>query len=146
VHLHHVTLFVRDAGRSLRFYRDALGLAVLTDREFDGDWPTLFDVTSTRLRAVILGDPSRPDAGLVELLTFPEPVADGGAPTAPVTGTVMLSLHVDLEAVAPALAASGGRDPRRTTLRNGHAVMTVRDPDGVLVELIDVHKRAGVPA
>lgn len=58
--LHHVTLFVRDAERSLRFYRDALGFQVFLDREFDGEWPTLFGVKSTRLRAVICGDPTTP--------------------------------------------------------------------------------------
>ena len=79
VQLHHVTLFVRDADRSIRFYRDGLGFTILIDREFDGDWPTLFGVESKRLRAVILGDPERPHQ--VELVTFAEPVPDGPPPS-----------------------------------------------------------------
>ena len=141
--VHHVTLFVRDADRSLRFYRDGLGFTILVDREFDGDWPTLLGVASTRLRAVILGDPKHPHVGQVELITLAEPVPDGPPPGAPATGTVVLAFLVDLEAVLPALLAAGASDPRRTTLANGHAAATVRDPDGILVELLDAQRRTG---
>jgi|SRR5262245_775378 len=143
VQVHHVTLFVRDTDRSLRFYRDALGLAILVDREFDGDWPTLLGVASKRLRAVILGDPKHPHVGQVELITFAEPVPDGPPPLAPATGTVVLAFLVDLDAVLPALLDAGATDLRRTTLANGHAAATVRDPDAVLVELLDVRGRTG---
>ena len=141
--LHHVSLFVRDADRSMRFYRDGLGFAILVDREFDGDWPALFGVESKRLRAVILGDPKRPHVGQVELVTFAEPVPDGPPPSAPATGTAILSFIVDLEAVLPALLAAGATELRRTTLSNGHAAATVRDPDGILVELLDAGRRTG---
>ena len=140
--VHHVSLFVRDAERSLRFYRDGLGFAVFVDREFDGDWPALFGVASKRLRAVILGDPKRPNAGGVELVTFAEPVPDGPPPVAPATGTAMLAFIVDVEAVLPKLLAAGATEVRRATLSNGHAAATVRDPDGVLVELLDAGRRA----
>lgn len=136
--LHHVTLFVADMDRSLAFYRDGLGLGTLVDREFDGDWPELFGVTSTTLRAVILADADHPDIGQVELLTMTEPVPEGPGTVPVVTGTVLLSFQVDLDRVLPALMTAGGTDVRRATLRNGHAVVTLRDPDGVLVELLDV--------
>src|SRR4051794_21772664 len=136
--LHHVTLFVTDIDRSLAFYGDGLGMGTLVDREFDGDWPTLFGVTSSRLRAVILADADNPNIGQVELLTFPEPVEAGPGAMPAVTGTVLLSFQGDLAAVLPALEAAGGTDVRRTTLRNGHAVATLRDPDGILVELLDM--------
>ncbi len=135
--LHHVVLFVDDAERSLRFHRDGVGCSVLVDREFDGDWPTLLGVTSTRLRAVILGSPDDPHVGQVELLTLAEPVPVGPAPSAPATGTVMLSFLVTLEPVLARLIALGATDVRRTTLANGTAVATVRDPDGIMVELMD---------
>jgi catechol 2,3-dioxygenase-like lactoylglutathione lyase family enzyme len=138
VFLHHVTLFVRDIDRSLGFYRDGLGMGMLVDREFDGDWPELFGVTSTRLHAVILADADNPNIGQVELLTFAEPVADGPAAAPVATATVLLSFQVDLGAVLPALEAAGGSHVRRATLRNGHAVVTLRDPDGILVELLDI--------
>jgi glyoxylase I family protein len=117
VQLHHVTLFVRDAERSLRFYRDGLGFAVFVDREFDGDWPALFGVASKRLRAVILGDPKHPNAGGVELVTFAEAVPDGPPPTEPATGTAMLAFILDVEAVLPKLLAGGcHRGPPRDAL------------------------------
>lgn len=142
--LHHVSLFVRDAERSLRFYRDGLGFRVFLDREFDGDWPTLFGVKSTRLRAVICGDPDHPEAGGVELVTFAEPLPAGPPSAAPSTATAMLAFQVDLEAVLPALLANGATDLRRTTLSRGNAAATVRDPDGILVELLDT-RQPGTP-
>lgn len=139
--LHHVTLFVRDAERSIRFYRDGLGFAIRLDREFDADWPALFGVASKRLRAVILGDPDR--AHQVELVTFAEPVPDGPPPGEPATGTVILTFIVDLEAMLPALLEVGATDLRRTQLSNGNAAATVRDPDGIMVQLLDAGGRTG---
>ena len=54
----------------------------------------------------------------------------------------MLSFMVDLAEVLPGLEAAGGTDVRRATLKNGVAVATLRDPDGILVELLDVPSRA----
>ncbi|HVY09080.1 MAG TPA: VOC family protein [Mycobacteriales bacterium] len=144
MHLDHVVVFVADAERSLAFYGDALGLAMIMDREFDGPWPELFGgVTSPRLRAMILGDPEHPDRGQVELLTFAEPV-DAGPGVQPVaTGTVMLSFMVDLADVLPRLVAAGGTDVRRAALKNGVDVVTLRDPDGTLVELLNASRSAG---
>lgn len=136
--LHHAVLFVRDIERSLAFYREGLGLETLVDREFDGPWPSMFEgVTSARLHAAILGDPADPNAGQVELLTFAEPVPDGPPPGPPVVSSVMLSFMTDLEDVLPRLVAAGGTDVRRATLKNGYAVVTLRDPDGIMVEVLD---------
>ena len=49
-HVHHSAVVTRDVDASLRFYRDGLGLEVLMDHEFDGDWSTLFDAPTDRLR------------------------------------------------------------------------------------------------
>jgi catechol 2,3-dioxygenase-like lactoylglutathione lyase family enzyme len=138
VYLDHVVIFVADADRSLAFYRDALGLGTIMDREFDGPWPEMFDgVTALRLRAMILGDPDQPERGQLELLTFADPV-DAGPGVQPIaTGTVMLSFMVDLADVLPKLQAAGGSHVRRATLQNGVDVATLRDPDGTLVELLN---------
>jgi hypothetical protein len=50
----------------------------------------------------------------------------------------MLSFMVDLAAVLPRLEAAGATEVRHATLKNGVAVATLRDPDGTLVELLDV--------
>ena len=139
MHLDHVVIFVADADRSLAFYREGLGLQTIVDREFEGPRPAMFGgVTSQRLRAMILGDPDHRDRGQVELLTLAEPVAGGPGAMPIATGTVMLSFMVDLDVVLPRLVAAGGTDVRRATLKIGVDVATLRDPDGTLVELLDV--------
>lgn len=142
MHLHHASLFVNDAERSLRFYRDGLGLGVLFDHEFDGPWTTLFGVTSARLRAVALGDPQRPQLGQVELVALADPIPAGPHSAPPSTGSLLLSFFVDLDVVLAKVEAAGGTDVRRATLDNGTPVATLRDPDGVLIELLHVPPRA----
>jgi glyoxylase I family protein len=140
--VHHSAINARDFDASLRFYRDGLGLEVMMDEEFDGDWPTLFGAGVSRLHSVFLGDPANPDAGIVELVGF-DGMPDGApAVDEPRTGFFLLSLYVgDTDAVLAKLRELGlGGEPRRIELPapDGSSVVmaTVRDPDGVLVELI----------
>jgi catechol 2,3-dioxygenase-like lactoylglutathione lyase family enzyme len=140
--IHHSVVVVWDLDESLRFYRDGIGLDVLLDREVEGDWPTLFDGPSRRLRAVYLGDREVPDvhSGVLELNAF----SDGDVPARqplgpPGAGLFMISFFVDVEATLKRLAdlALGGA-PRQITqpTPNGPiAIATVRDPDDVLVLL-----------
>lgn len=142
--VHHSAVYTRDVDASLRFYRDGLGLQVLMDHEFDGDWPTLFDAPGNRLRSVFLGDPDTPDAGIVELVAFAENVT-GDAGTGPSTappepGFFLLSFFVDVAdtlARLGTLGLDGGARRIRVPGPAGDVEMaTVRDPDGVLVELV----------
>ena len=145
-HVHHSAVYARDVDVSLRFYRDGLGLQVLMDHEFDGDWRTLFDAPDDRLRSVFLGDPDSPDAGIVELVTF---VVDGtgadvtaAVPAPPRPGFFLLSFFVDVDATLDRLVAAGLDEPTRrirVPAPGGDVEMvTVRDPDGVLVELVGI--------
>jgi catechol 2,3-dioxygenase-like lactoylglutathione lyase family enzyme len=140
--VHHSAICVRDVDESLRFYRDGLGLAVLMDTEFDGDWPTLFGTTATRLRSVFLGDPAMGDAGIVELVAFVgEEPEDPPASRPAAAGFLLLSFFTDVDAVINRLHNLGlGGTPTRIEVPGRGvpvAMATVRDPDGVLVELID---------
>jgi hypothetical protein len=54
------------------------------------------------------------------------------------TGTVMLSFMVDLTDVLPRPEHSGGTDVRRARIGIGIDVVTLCDPDGVIVELLNV--------
>ena len=145
-HVHHSAVYVRDVDASLRFYRDGLGLQVLMDHEFAGDWRILFDAPGDRLRSVFLGDPDSPDAGIVELVAFAEDVAgDGGAAATaapPRPGFFLLSFFVDVDATLERLAAAGLDEPPRRIRVPGPGgdveMATVRDPDGVLVELVGI--------
>jgi catechol 2,3-dioxygenase-like lactoylglutathione lyase family enzyme len=139
--LHHAALCVRDVDTSLRFYRDGLGLEVLMDHTFDGDLPTLFDARSATLRSVFLGDPASPGAGVVELVAF-HGGADAGPPAGPpATGFLLLSFFVAVDDTLARLEDLGlGGTPRRVEQpapQGSVAMATVRDPDGVLVELIE---------
>lgn len=139
--LHHAALCVRDLDASLRFYRDGLGLDVLMDHTFDGDWPALFEARSRTLRSVFLGDATTPDAGIVELVAFESGAEDGPPPRPPATGFFLLSFFVAVEDTLARLRGLGlGGQARRAgqpAPQGEVAMATVRDPDGVLVELIE---------
>ena len=55
--IHHLAICVVDLEESLRFWRDGIGMDVLMDQRFRGDWPHLFGAPTDSLRAVFLGDP-----------------------------------------------------------------------------------------
>ncbi len=134
--VHHSAICVQDVDESLRFWRDGLGFAVLMDERFRGDWPTLLDGPPDSLRAVFLGEPAVPDSGIVELVDLgqlPGPSEDGP----PRSGFLLLSVFTDVAAALDRLAALDlGGTPRRVEV-SGVAMAVVRDPDGVLVELVD---------
>ncbi|HWS44516.1 MAG TPA: VOC family protein [Acidimicrobiia bacterium] len=139
--VHHSAIVVRDVDASLRFWRDGIGLTVIMDQAFDGDWRTLFRASTDQLRSIFLGDPGHADAGIVELVQF----ADGARPRdreagSPREGFLLLSIYVDIEPVLRRLETLGlGGPPRRITVPGPAgpvAMATVVDPDGVLVELI----------
>jgi glyoxylase I family protein len=150
--VHHSAIVAHDLDSSLRFYGDGIGLEVLMDHVFEGDWPALFDAPSTRLRSVFLGDHRRPDAGVVELVVFDEdespvsPVA-GASPSG--SGFFLLSFYVDVDAVLHRLDALGFGPARRIEQPAPTGAVTMAslcDPDGVRIELVDIGAVAGAGA
>jgi len=139
--VHHTAIVTTDVEHSLRFWRDGLGLAILFDHVFTGDWPSLFDANTDTLRSVFLGDPSAPDTGIVELVAFddPEPACESAA--GPAAGFFLVSLNRDVEPALRRLADVGFTDgvrriavPAPQGKQVQMAVFTA--PDGVRVELI----------
>lgn len=142
--VHHSAICTADFERSLRFWRDGLGLSVLFDHEFTGDWPELFGAQSDQLRSIFLGDPQAPDSAIVELVEFVGAEA-GQAPIseapAPRHGFFLLSLQRDVDETLSALAALGFTDGVRRISVPAPAgkkveMAVITDPDGVRVELI----------
>lgn len=138
---HHSAICVRDWDASLRFYTEGLGLELLWENTFGGDWPTLFGSREPSLHSAFLGDPEADDAGIVELVEFAGMTDGTGQGPSPQTGFFLLSFYVDVDATLARLAALGlGGEPRRIEVDGmGGAkvpMAVVRDPDGVLVELI----------
>ena len=139
--VHHSAICVRDVDASLRFYCDGLGLEQLMDHSFEGDWQALFDAPSNRLRSVFLGDPGRPDVGIVELVAFEgAPSAERSPSVRPAPGFFLLSFFVDVDETLARIEQLGlTRDARRIEVPgpSGPVPMaTLRDPDGTLVELV----------
>ena len=135
--LHHSAIATRDVEASLVFWRDGLGLEVLMDHTFEGPWPALFGGESTTLRSVFLGEAASPESGIVELVARDGTAPPGAGTTGPAEGFMLLSLHADLDAVLPRLAALGvGGEPVVAAVA-GVRLAVVRDPNGVPVELMD---------
>jgi glyoxylase I family protein len=129
--IHHAAIVVADVEDSLRFWRDGLGFELLMDETFEGDWKTLFGVDATKVRSVMLGDPSRPGSGIVEFVQF----LGAEVPR----GFELLSLFVkDVDEVLAQLG-DGAKELRRIEVDSPDGpvpMVTVRDPDGILVEII----------
>ena len=144
--VHHAAIVTSDVDRSLRFWRDGIGLVQMLDYTFTGDWPTLFDADTDVLRSIFLGDPDRPDSGIVELVYF-EGVqsADADRGKGPRFGFFLLSLERDVEPTLAALAELGFTDSvRRISMPAPQgktvAMAVITAPDGVCVELIGAPK------
>ena len=139
--VHHTAICTTDVERSMRFWRDGIGLTELFDHTFAGDWPTLFNAATTTLRSIFLGDPERVDAGIVELVVFDGAEEAPPRPSGPRNGFFLLSLQRDVDPTLATLAGLGFTDGvRRITVPapgGKHVPMAVvTAPDGVLVELI----------
>jgi glyoxylase I family protein len=139
--VHHSAICTADVERSLRFWRDGLGLCQLFDHTFTGDWPELFGAKGNQLRSVFLGDPQAPDSGIVELVQLDGAEAAPPAHPAPRHGFFLLSLQRDVDETLSGLAALGFTDGvRRITMPapggKTVAMAVITAPDGVLVELI----------
>ncbi|TDO12070.1 glyoxylase I family protein [Mycobacterium sp. BK086] len=140
--IHHTAIITSDIDRSLRFWRDGLGLIPMLDHTFTGDWPTLFGVDSDTLRSIFLGDPESPDAGIVELVQFVGTEHESAATqSAPGAGFFLVSLQRDVEPTLAALAALDFTDGVRRIEMPAPggktvAMAVITAPDNVRVELI----------
>jgi glyoxylase I family protein len=139
--VHHSAICTSDVERSLRFWRDGLGLTELFDHNFTGDWPVLFGAKTDRLRSIFLGDPLTPQSGIVELVEFAGAEEAPAVSEVPRHGFFLLSLEREVDTTLSALAALGFTDGVRRITVPAPAGKTVTmgvvaAPDGVLVELI----------
>jgi catechol 2,3-dioxygenase-like lactoylglutathione lyase family enzyme len=138
--VHHSAICVSDIESSLRFWRDGLGFLPLMDAEFSGDWPFLLGAPTSNLRSVFLGDPQYLAGGVIELVDLGE--VPNGAPYRPGSlansGFLLLSVMADVNRILERLDTLGlGGAPRRISAQ-GVAMAVVVDPDGVMVELVDI--------
>ncbi len=138
--LSHIGICVSDIERSLRFYRDALGFAYVSELEVAGEpSDSLLRLRAVRLRAVYL----ERDGVRIELLHYASPQRQP-APRARVMndlGFTHLSFRVsDLEGTLETLRAAGATVLDDTVVRVpgiGALAAFLTDPDGVLIELVN---------
>ena len=142
--IHHVGVTSSDLERSLGFYRDLLGMTVL-DRgvESSSEMATLLGCDSVEFA---YADLDSGDGRVFELLQYHSPtgIATRSNPFDP--GTPHVAVHVtDLDAVRARLAEAGTPvishapvhvDAPGTVSARGHLLLLVRDPDGVIVEVV----------
>lgn len=143
--IHHVGVTVADADRSLRFYRDLLGLRVLGDSRLTRpDIAALLGVDEIDLRVV---DLDSGDGRIVELLEYVTPRGHRVEYTSRDGGTGHIALQVrGLDAIAAGIEAAGGAVISRHAITAGDAtgifagarLLYVRDPDGMILELVEL--------
>jgi catechol 2,3-dioxygenase-like lactoylglutathione lyase family enzyme len=139
--VHHTAIVTTDVERALSFWQDGLGLTILFDHVFTGDWPTLFDTSTDTLRSIFLGDPSTPDSGIVELVVFDNPAPERESKAGPAPGFFLVSLNRDVEPTLRRLAdLEFADDVRQIVVPAPHGkqvqMAVITAPDGVRVELI----------
>jgi glyoxylase I family protein len=140
VFIHHTVIRVRDMERSIEYWRDGVGLELMMDGEFEGDWPTLFNAPSTSLRSVFLGDPSR-EGGILELVDFGTPGTRQPDSEMPAEGLMLVAFQCDIDPALQWLAALGRAGPlREVTVQSPRGpvrIVLLEDPNGVHFELTE---------
>lgn len=138
----HVGVCVRDLGRSIAFYEQALGFTEVGRREASGpETATILGVPGAAIELVYL----ERDGLRIELIAYAGGVRGDGAPRAmDQVGFTHVSILVDgVDELASRIEAHGGRLLHDSMVEfewGNRGVMAV-DPDGVRIELIERRPR-----
>jgi len=138
--VHHVGITVARLDRSLAFYRDLLGMTVLGLSD-DEDVGAIVGITGARVRAA---DLDAGDGQVLELLEYDSDNAKSYSHGPDTVGSCHLSLQVgDLSSVLSRLASAGFMPMGEVVALSdggvweGCKVVYLRDPDNVIIELIE---------
>jgi glyoxylase I family protein len=137
--LHHASLTVADLERSLRFYRDLLGIAVR--EQVDTAAATFTAVSGDATRRVRIADLDLGDGRVLELIED----RDHDPPQTHAGGHIALQVD-DVPATYARLVAAGiaarseplALGPEAGRHWAGCVVVWMTDPDGATVELVQV--------
>jgi len=138
--IRHTGIVVADMSRSLRFYRDLLGMEVSVDFEDSSPYvQAVTDVSGARIRMVKLNARAGGSIELLQYLSHPQELP---APRASCdVGCNHVALQVDdIDALYEKLSGEGIRfHTPPTASPDGFAKTTYcRDPEGVIVELVEL--------
>ena len=143
--IHHVGVTVSSIDRSLAFYRDLLGLAVLDQGVDEGPW--IDDVLGIDGACIATADLDAGDGAVLELVEYRRPGDEAADTRSSQAGTLHVAVRV--ASVAETLARigdAGGRPISRRAVTldlpgspwHGITVAYTHDPDGAIVELVEV--------
>lgn len=140
--IRHTGIVVSDMERSIRFYRDMLGMTVWADFKDDSDY--VREVTEVPGAHVWMIKLKAADGVSIELLQYLSHPAGIPDPTrACDVGVNHIALQVDdIDALYTKLVAKGIRfhAPPTVSGDGGAKVTYCRDPEGVIVELVELIK------
>lgn len=140
--LNHIALSVADLDRSLRFYRDLLGMQLVAEGTFDaGQYQTIMALEGVRGKAAFLR--AKGAAVQIEIFEFERPKPQAADPHRLVCdhGISHFCISVDdVEREYERLKAAGVPFLSATELPHGNKATYGRDPDDNVFEL---HEAAG---
>jgi catechol 2,3-dioxygenase-like lactoylglutathione lyase family enzyme len=139
----HVGITVSDVDRALGFYRDVLGLRVIADATVtEPEIAELLGLDSVQLR---IADLDSGDGRIVELIQYVQPKGRRIAYESSDSATTHIAFTVDdLAAVRDRLTSAGVTMVSRQPITinepggafDGAICFCVRDPDGIILELV----------
>lgn len=131
---------ISDMERSLRFYRDLLGMSIVRDRVRSGpSYEGFLDVPGLEIRVVLLQD--KPDGTLIELVQYLKPISARATMKHWDVGAANTCFVVDdLRGLFARLKDAGLNCPKEPVdfVQEGKTVgriVMVRDPDDIPVVL-----------
>lgn len=144
VDVRHAGIVVRDMTRALAFYEGMLGLRIARDLDEHGEYiDRITELENVRLRTVKMSAPN--GATLVELLEYrSHPRERDLPPESCAIGASHVAFTVrDLEGWYRRLSEAGVpfHAPPQLSPDGGARVTYCRDPDGTIVELVEVLAR-----
>ena len=135
----HTGFVVKDLERSISFYRDAVGLEILREREFAGvEISQVLGYENAHLRMAMLGVQGEEGHALELIQSFNPASSSRTTSERSVQGASHLAFHVDdIEGTFRRMVANGAQQPNPPVhVPPNRSACYLQDPDGNWIELL----------